>query len=103
MFTLCVFAQDTTVKTIKKESALRHSAIVFVSSLPLALTYSLLSYRFYKMYEHSSVNYSLSKKETKNVIYVGISLSFVYSLVDYFNYKKKVKNGNRNSRNRKKN
>ncbi len=97
------FSEETSSKTIKREPPLKHSAIIFIASLPLTLTYSLLSYRFYKMYEHSDVNYSLSKTETKNVFYFGISSSFIYAVIDYFNYKKKLNNGNHSRKKRKKN
>ena len=50
LFLLTVpYSNDTGVKTTKNETALKHSTIVFISSLPLTLTYSLLSYRFYKI------------------------------------------------------
>lgn len=93
-------ASETKTLTIKKESGLKHATIVFLASIPLTLTMSMLSYKFYKMYQTSDANYSLNKVETRNTIYIGISLSLVYSVVDYINYKKKMKNGNKIKRKR---
>ncbi len=80
VFSVSAFAEETEYK----ETPLKRGTTIFLATVPLTLAYSLLSYRFYKMYRESDFNYSLSARETRNVVYVGVSISLVYSLWDYF-------------------
>ncbi len=104
MLTVVIYGEETKAATIKyKESILKRETTILLVSIPLTLTYSLLSYKFFKMYQRENPNYSLTSKETKNVIYIGLSLSMLYTLCDYFNYKKKAKNDNKSRKRKRKN
>ncbi len=65
-----------------KESRLKRSLIIFLSSLPLTLTYSLLAYKWYMIFATSDPTYPLSKAETTNVLLVGVSISAIFVLWD---------------------